>query len=146
MKKIKGFSCGQFDLTHYGHYLMFEECKKQCDYLIVGLQTNANIDRKEKHKPIQSLEERRGQLRACRWIDKIIIYETEKDLYNSVPTEKVKVDTAIADLTKFAQEQGINYKILKIHNPWLRENKLNNTTRKAYYIEIPKEGYYSTKL
>lgn len=71
---------------------------------------------------------------------------TEKDLYNSVPTEKVKVDTAIADLTKFAQEQGINYKILKIHNPWLRENKLNNTTRKAYYIEIPKEGYYSTKL
>jgi glycerol-3-phosphate cytidylyltransferase len=82
MKKIKGFTCGQFDLTHYGHYLMFEECKKQCDYLIVGLQTNANIDRKEKHKPIQSLEERRGQLRACRWIDKIIIYETEKDLYN----------------------------------------------------------------
>jgi hypothetical protein len=70
---------------------------------------------------------------------------TEKDLYNSVPTEKVKVDTAITDLTKFAAEQGINYKILKIHNPWLRENKLNNASRKTYYIEIPKEGYYSTK-
>lgn len=70
---------------------------------------------------------------------------TEDDLYNSVPTEKVTVDTSIADLTKFAQELGINYKILKIHNPWLRENKLNNASRKTYYIEIPKEGYYSTK-
>jgi hypothetical protein len=70
---------------------------------------------------------------------------TEKDLYKAVPTEKLKVDTAIIDLTKFAQEQGINYKILKIHNPWLRENKLNNASRKTYYIEIPKEGYYSTK-
>lgn len=69
---------------------------------------------------------------------------TEKDLYNAVPTEKIKVDTAIPDLTKFAREHGINYKVLKIHNPWLRENKLNNTSRKTYHIEIPKKGYYST--
>ena len=68
-----------------------------------------------------------------------------KDLYTSIPTYKVEVDTAVTDFTKFAQRYGINYKILKIHNPWLREPKLNNASRKKYVIEIPEEGYYSTK-
>lgn len=79
-KKIIGFTCGAFDLTHAGHYLMFEENKKKCDFLIVGLQTDPSIDRKEKHKPIQSIKERVIQLKACRYIDKVIIYKTEKDL------------------------------------------------------------------
>lgn len=79
---IIGFSCGQFDLTHFGHYLMFEECRKQCDYLIVGLQRDASLDRPDKHKPIQTLEERKGQLMACKWIDSIIEYGSEKDLYH----------------------------------------------------------------
>ena len=70
---------------------------------------------------------------------------TSKDLYKPIPTYKVEVDTAVADFTKFAERYGINYKILKIHNPWLREPKLNNSSRKKYIIEIPKEGYYSTK-
>ncbi len=65
-----------------------------------------------------------------------------KDLYTHVPTYKVEVDTAVADFTKFAQDFGINYKILKIHNPWLREPKLNNKSRKLYKIEIPEKGYY----
>lgn len=77
-----GFTCGAFDLTHSGHYLMFKEVKEQCDYLIVGLQIDPSIDRPEKHKPIQTLEERRIQLEACKYIDKIIIYKTEKDLYH----------------------------------------------------------------
>ena len=68
-----------------------------------------------------------------------------KDLYKRVPTYKVELDTAVTDFTKFAQRYGINYKILKIHNPWLREPKLNNSSRKKYVIEIPKEGYYSIK-
>ncbi|MEC3908363.1 lytic transglycosylase domain-containing protein [Tamlana sp. 2201CG12-4] len=66
----------------------------------------------------------------------------DKDLYNKVPTFKVEVDTAVADFSKFAQKFGINYKILKLHNPWLREPHLNNKSRKLYHIEIPKEGYY----
>lgn len=70
---------------------------------------------------------------------------SEKDLYNTIPTFKVEVDTVVTDFTKFAQRYGINYKILKIHNPWLRESKLNNASRKKYSIEIPKEGYYSVK-
>lgn len=67
----------------------------------------------------------------------------EKDLYNNVPTYQVKVDTAVTDFTQFAQKFGINYKILKIHNPWLREPKLNNKSRKLYYIDIPEKGYYN---
>jgi hypothetical protein len=68
----------------------------------------------------------------------------EKDLYTEVPTYKVSVDTAVSDFTKFAEGFGINYKILKIHNPWLREKHLNNSSRKKYSIDIPKEGYYTT--
>jgi len=64
------------------------------------------------------------------------------DLYNYIPTYKVEVDTAVTDFSAFAKRFGINYKILKIHNPWLRERHLNNKSRKKYTIEIPKEGYY----
>ncbi|WP_066224890.1 lytic transglycosylase domain-containing protein [Formosa haliotis] len=66
----------------------------------------------------------------------------EKDLYSAVPTYTVKVDTAVTDFAKFAKGFGINYKILKIHNPWLREPHLNNGSRKLYEIEIPKKGFY----
>lgn len=67
----------------------------------------------------------------------------EKDLYRDVPSYKVRVDTAVADFPAFARQFGINYKILKIHNPWLREAHLNNRSRKEYFIEIPKEGQYT---
>ncbi|WP_370478236.1 lytic transglycosylase domain-containing protein [Tamlana flava] len=67
----------------------------------------------------------------------------EKDLYSQVPTYKVEVDTAVTDFTKFAQQFGINYKLLKIHNPWLREPHLNNRSRKQYFIDIPEKGYYN---
>ena len=66
-----------------------------------------------------------------------------QDLYTEVPTYEVRVDTAVSDFVKFAQGFGINYKILKIHNPWLREDHLNNASRKEYFIKIPKKGYYN---
>ncbi|MFG6685515.1 lytic transglycosylase domain-containing protein [Mariniflexile sp. HNIBRBA6329] len=69
----------------------------------------------------------------------------EKDLYNNVPTRKVTVNTEVTDFTKFAEANGINYKILKIHNPWLREPKLNNKSGKSYVIEIPEKGYYNVQ-
>ena len=68
----------------------------------------------------------------------------DKDLYSLVPTYKVEVDTAVTDFAKFAKDFGINYKILKLHNPWLREPHLNNKSRKQYFIEIPKPGHYNT--
>ena len=66
----------------------------------------------------------------------------ELDLYSNIPTFNVVVDKEIPNFTTFAQEYGINYKILKIHNPWLRETKLNNKSGKKYIIEIPEKGYY----
>lgn len=68
---------------------------------------------------------------------------TTSDLYQPITTYKVEVDTAVTDFVKFSERFGINYKILKIHNPWLREPHLNNKSRKKYYIDIPKEGTYS---
>lgn len=70
----------------------------------------------------------------------------DKDLYSNIPTKKITVDTEITDFTKFAESYGINYKILKIHNPWLREPKLNNKSGKQYIIEIPEKGYYDVKM
>ena len=65
----------------------------------------------------------------------------KKDLYSALPTKKIEVDTTISDLASFAIQQGVNYKILKIHNPWLRDKKLDNPIRKKYIIEIPLSGY-----
>ena len=76
-----GFTCSTFDLLHAGHIVMLEDAKKQCDYLIVGLQTDPTIDRPDtKNKPIQSVFERFVQLDACRYVDEVVVYATEKDL------------------------------------------------------------------
>lgn len=68
----------------------------------------------------------------------------DKDLYKPVPTYKVKVTTPVDDFADFAKTHGINYKILKIHNPWLRDTFLKNASGKEYLIEIPEKGYYNT--
>lgn len=70
---------------------------------------------------------------------------SEEHLYKHIPTYSVKVDTPVTDFAKFAKDHGINYKILKIHNPWLREAHLNNSSRKEYFIEIPEKGNYKVK-
>lgn len=77
-----GFTCSCFDLFHAGHVLMLEEAKTVCDYLIVGLQSDPTIDRPEKNKPIQSLYERFIQLKGCKFVDEIVVYDTESDLQN----------------------------------------------------------------
>lgn len=95
---VKGFTCGQFDLLHSGHLIMLKEIKAQCDYLIVGLQTDASIDRPDtKHKPIETIEERMIRLQGCRYVDKILIYATEMDLYNLLKELKPDVRFLGAD-------------------------------------------------
>lgn len=79
MKKI-GFTCSAFDLLHAGHIEMLRDAKSQCDYLIVGLQTDPTIDRPKKNKPIQSVSERYVQIEGCRYVDRIIPYTTEEEL------------------------------------------------------------------
>jgi glycerol-3-phosphate cytidylyltransferase len=75
-----GFTASAFDLLHAGHVLMLEEAKSVCEYLIVGLQLDPTIDRETKNKPVQTIVERYAQLSACRYVDEIIPYVTEKDL------------------------------------------------------------------
>jgi len=69
-------------------------------------------------------------------------FEVDKnEMYDYIPSKTIEVDSSITDLAVFAKKQGINYKILKIHNPWLRDKKLSNPTKKKYLIEIPTSGY-----
>jgi glycerol-3-phosphate cytidylyltransferase len=75
-----GIVASTFDLLHAGHIMMLREAKSQCDHLICALQVNPSIDRKEKSAPIQSIVERHVQLAAVKYVDEIIVYQTEKDL------------------------------------------------------------------
>jgi len=69
----------------------------------------------------------------------------QDDMYSAIPTSKVEVDTAVTDFVQFAAKFGLNYKQLKLHNPWLREGFLNNKSRKLYTLEITEKGYYENK-
>ena len=86
-----GFTCSTFDLFHAGHIIMLEEAKKQCDYLIVGLQTDPTIDRPYKNKPVQTVFERYIQLKACRYVDEIVVYATEKELLDILLSYPINV-------------------------------------------------------
>lgn len=77
-----GIVASCFDLFHSGHILMLQEAKENCDRLVVALQTDPTLDRPEKNKPIQNLFERYVQVEACKYVDQIIPYDTEADLYN----------------------------------------------------------------
>ena len=81
-KGTVGFTCSCFDLLHAGHILMLKDAKEQCDFLVVGLQTDPTIDRPEKNKPIQTLRERKIQLEAVKYVDDIFVYDTEEELYH----------------------------------------------------------------
>lgn len=79
--KIIGITFSTFDMLHAGHIAMLSEAKNHCDYLIAGLQTDPTIDRPDtKNKPIQSVVERQIQLAACRYVDEVVVYQTEQDL------------------------------------------------------------------
>jgi len=97
MKYKIGFTCGSFDLLHAGHILMFEEVRNQCEYLIVGLQNDPTIDRPEKNKPVQSIVERQIQLNAVKYIDDVIVYNTENDLRDLLITLPISVRFVGAD-------------------------------------------------
>jgi len=86
-----GFTCSTFDLLHAGHITMLEEAKHHCDYLIVGLQNDPTEDRPEKNKPIQSIVERQIQLAAVKYVDEIVIYNTEQDLKDLLLTLPINV-------------------------------------------------------
>jgi glycerol-3-phosphate cytidylyltransferase len=76
-----GIVFSAFDILHAGHIAMLSEAKNHCDYLIAGLQTDPTIDRPDtKNHPVQSIVERQIQLAACRYVDEVVVYQTEQDL------------------------------------------------------------------
>lgn len=89
---VIGITFSTFDLFHAGHIAMLSEAKNHCDYLIVGLQTDPTIDRPDsKNPPVQSIVERQIQVSACRFVDEIVVYQTEKDLEDILLTLPIDV-------------------------------------------------------
>ena len=87
-----GFNCSSFDLFHAGHVTMLKMEKEMCDYLKVALQVDPTIDRPGvKNKPAQTVYERYVQLQACKYVDEILVYETEADLLNLIKTQTIHV-------------------------------------------------------
>jgi glycerol-3-phosphate cytidylyltransferase len=113
-KKI-GIVFSTFDLLHAGHIAMLAEVKNHCDYLIAGLQTDPTIDRPDtKNKPIQSIVERQITVSATRYVDEIVVYQTEKDLEDILLTLPIDVrilgiEYADKDFTgkKICKDRGI---------------------------------------
>jgi len=96
-----GFNCSSFDLFHAGHVTMLRMEKDLCDYLKVGLQIDPTIDRPDvKNKPVQSVYERYVQLQACKYVDEILLYNTEYDLEQLIKTQKIDI--------RFLSEEYIN--------------------------------------
>lgn len=89
---IIGFNCSSFDLLHAGHVTMLKMEKQLCDYLIVGLQCDPTIDRPGiKNKPVQTIYERYVQVQAVKYVDEILVYNTEDDLLNLLKTHRIDI-------------------------------------------------------
>lgn len=87
-----GFNCSTFDLFHAGHVAMLKIEKQHCDHLVVALQSDPTIDRPDtKNKPVQSLYERYVQISACKYVDEVLVYETEEDLENIFKTQTIHI-------------------------------------------------------
>ena len=122
MKNMKvGITFSTFDLFHAGHVKMLEEAKRQCDYLIVGLQLDPSINRPEKNAPSQSIIERYIQLKGSKHIDEIVPYVTEQDLEDILKSFKI-------DLRIIGEEY-----------------KEKNFTGKDYCVEKEIEIYYNSR-
>jgi hypothetical protein len=115
----------------YGtHKLLGKQLVENYYDLLLNKETSRYVFRILAVKEIMSHPQRYG-----------FVFE-ESDLYKPIPVKKIGWDVPITNIAEFARERGINYKLLKIHNPWLIQNHLNNNSRKYYEISIPEEGYY----
>ena len=120
-----GFTCSSFDLLHAGHILMLKEAKENCDYLVVGLQTDPTIDRKEKNKPIMSLSERFIILSGVKYIDEIIPYETEEELEELL----LAINPDIRFIGEDWKDKQITGEFLKIPIYWIKRKHHYSSTK-----------------
>lgn len=120
-----GFICGAWDLLHPGHLDLLRQCKKQCDYLKVGLHTDPSVERITKNKPIQTTYERYVQLYSCEYVDEVIPYDTERDLENLLKTDSINIRFNGADhkyssslKNKICEEHGIKLIYIPRDHDW----------------------------
>lgn len=133
---IVGFTCSCFDLFHAGHIMMLKEAKERCDYLIVGLQTDPTIDRPQKNKPVQSVFERFVQLDACKYVDEIVVYATEKDLLDILQSYKIDI-RIIGEEYQNKQFTGCELPIQIHFNK--RRHSFSTTELRARVVQLEKE-------
>jgi glycerol-3-phosphate cytidylyltransferase len=129
-----GFTCSTFDLFHAGHVMMLKEAKTQCDYLIVGMQMDPTIDRPGvKNKPVQTVLERFIQLQACRYVDEIIPYATEKELMDILTSYPIDV-RIIGEEYRDKQYTGFNLPMSVYFNS--RQHSFSTTELRQRVLDI----------
>jgi glycerol-3-phosphate cytidylyltransferase len=115
-----GITFSTFDMLHAGHIAMLSEAKNHCDYLICGLQTDPTIDRPDtKNHPVQSIVERQIQLSACRYVDEVVVYQTEEDLVDLLlilPVDVRILGVEYQGLDFTGQEECVNRGIELVFN------------------------------
>jgi glycerol-3-phosphate cytidylyltransferase len=137
-----GFNCSSFDLFHAGHVTMLKIEKQMCDYLKVALQVDPTIDRPGvKNKPTQSVYERYVQLQSCKYVDEILVYETEMDLLNLLKTQSINIrflgdEYKERDFTgkQYCIEQGIEL----FYHPRTHQYSSSELRQRIYELEKKK--------
>lgn len=138
-KNVIGFTCGAFDLLHAGHALMLEECKEHCDELVVGLQTDPSIDRPYKNAPVQTFEERLTMLRSIKWVDTIVFYDTEQELYDLLDSTRPDVRIIGADW-QGKEYTGHDLPIRVVFNTRTHGYSTSELRRRVFLAEAKKDA------
>jgi glycerol-3-phosphate cytidylyltransferase len=137
-----GITFSTFDLLHAGHVAMLSECKNHCDYLIAALQTDPTIDRPDtKNPPVQSIVERQIQLAATRYVDEIVVYQTEKDLEDILLTLPIDVrilGVEYADKDFTGRQICIDRDIEIVYNK--RDHSFSSSNLRKRVAEAQKNG------
>ena len=135
-KKI-GITFSTFDLMHSGHIAMLAEAKNHCDYLIAGLQNDPTIDRPDtKNKPVQSIVERQIQLAACRYVDEVVVYQTEQDLIDLLlilPIDVRVLGVEYEDKEYTGKQEGFQRGIQPIFNR--RDHSFSSSSLRKRVVE-----------
>ena len=142
MSNVTGFTCGAFDLLHAGHALMLEEAKKSCDHLIVGVQGDPSLDRPDtKNTPVQTYEERIIMVKSIRWVDEVVLYNTEEELYKLL--EKIKPDVRIIGADwKGKPFTGFNLPIKVVFNSRDHGYSSSDLRKRVMYAELEKKVHH----
>ena len=140
-KKI-GIVFSSFDILHAGHVAMLAEAKNHCDYLIAGLQTDPTIDRPDsKNAPIQSIVERQIQLAATRYVDEVVVYQTEQDLVDLLlilPIDVRILGIEYAEMDFSGKQECITRNIEIVYNT--RDHSFSSSSLRKRVAEAEKQN------